>query len=57
LYILLMQWTVLFFGSLLLLSQAQQPIEDRKTIQLAEVSCKMFTEFTQQEQAIIISWL
>jgi HdeA/HdeB family len=50
-------WTVLSFGSLLLLSQAQEPTQDRKLLHLAEVSCKTFTEFAQQEQAIIISWL
>jgi hypothetical protein len=51
-----MQWTALYLGSLLLLSQAQEPTRER-TLHLAEVSCKTFTEFTQQEQAIIISWL
>jgi hypothetical protein len=50
-----MQWTALSFGSLLLLSQA--PTQEGKLIHLAEISCKTFTEFTQQEQAIIISWL
>jgi hypothetical protein len=52
-----MQWTALSFGSLLLLSQAQEPTQEGKLIHLAEISCKTFTEFTQQEQAIIISWL
>ena len=52
-----MQWTALSFGSLLLLTQAQEPTPDSKVIHLAEVSCKTFTELTKQEQAIIISWL
>jgi hypothetical protein len=52
-----MQWTAPFIGTLLLLSQAQEPTQDRKLIYLAEISCKMFTEFSQQEQAIIVSWL
>jgi HdeA/HdeB family len=52
-----MQWTALSFGSLLLLSQAQEATQEGKLIHLAEISCKTFTEFTQQEQAIIISWL
>jgi len=39
------------------MSQAQEPTQDWKDIHLAEVSCRMFTEFTQQEQTIIISWL
>ena len=52
-----MQWTALSFGSLLLLSQAQEPTQERKDIHLAEVSCKVFSEFTQQEQAIIMAWL
>jgi hypothetical protein len=51
-----MQWSAFSFGSLLLVSQAQEPTQDRK-LHLAEVTCKAFTEFTQQEQAIIIAWL
>ena len=51
-----MQWTALYLGSLLLLSQAQEPTQER-TLHLAEVSCKTFTEFTPQEQAIIMSWM
>jgi hypothetical protein len=50
------QWTALSFGGLLLLSQVQEPTQDSK-FHLAEVSCKTFTEFSQQEQAIIMSWL
>ena len=30
---------------------------ERKLLYLVEVSCKTFTEFAQQEQAIFISWL
>ena len=52
-----MQPTALALGSLLLLSQAQQPSQDHRLIHLAEVSCEMFTRFSQQEQAVIISWL
>jgi len=52
-----MQPTALVFGSLLLLSQAQQPSQDHRVIHLAEVSCEMFTRFSQQEQVVIISWL
>src|ERR1700730_4188274 len=50
------QWTALSFGGLLLLSQVQEPTQDSK-FHLAEVSCKTFTEFSQQEQAMIMSWL
>ena len=52
-----MQWTGLAIVSLQLLAQAQQPKQDRKVIHLAEVSCKIFTELTQQEQGIITAWL
>src|SRR5947199_5540033 len=51
-----MQWSAFSFGSLLLLSQAQEPTQDRR-LHLAEIACKAFTEFTQQEQAIITAWL
>src|ERR1700732_3137354 len=50
------QWTALSFGGLLFLSQVQEPTQDSK-FHLAEVSCKTFTEFSQQEQAMIMSWL
>src|SRR5260370_31908454 len=36
---------------------AQEPKQDRKVIHLTEITCKMFTELTQQEQGIIIAWL
>jgi hypothetical protein len=54
-----MQWlaTTLSIGTLLLLSQAQEPKEERKVIHLAEMTCKMFTELTKQEQGIIMAWL
>jgi HdeA/HdeB family len=42
---------------LLLLSQAQEPKEERKVIHLAEMTCKMFTELTKQKQGIIMAWL
>jgi hypothetical protein len=36
--------------------ERQEPTQDSK-FHLAEVSCKTFTEFSQQEQAMIMSWL
>jgi hypothetical protein len=47
----------LSIGTLLLLTQAEEPKQDRKVIHLAEVTCRTFTELTQQEQGIIIAWL
>src|SRR5690349_18765194 len=51
------QWTALSFGTLLLLSQAEEPTQDNKLMHLAEVTCKTFTAFSQQEQTVIIAWL
>jgi hypothetical protein len=53
----IVQWAALSVGTLLLLSQAEEPTQDNKLIHLAEVSCETFTTFSQQEQTIIISWL
>ena len=47
----------LSIGTLLLLTQAEEPKQDRKVIHLAEVTCRTFTELTQQEQGIIMAWL
>jgi len=47
----------LSIGTLLLLTQAEEPKQDRKVIHLAEVTCRMFTELSQQEQGIIMAWL
>jgi hypothetical protein len=54
-----MQWvaTSVAIGTLLLLTQAQEPKQDRRVIHLAEVTCKTFTELTNQEQGIITAWL
>jgi hypothetical protein len=54
-----MQWvaTSVSIGTLLLLTQAQEPKQDRRVIHLAEVTCKTFTELTNQEQGIITAWL
>jgi hypothetical protein len=54
-----MQWiaTSVSIGTLLLLTQAQEPKQDRRVIHLAEVTCKTFTELTNQEQGIIAAWL
>ena len=49
--------TLWIMGTLLLLAQAQDLQQERKVIYLAEVSCKIFTELTQQEQGIITAWL
>ena len=43
--------------TLLLLTQAEEPKQDRRVIHLAEVTCRTFTELTQQEQGIIMAWL
>jgi HdeA/HdeB family len=47
----------LSIGTLLLLTQAEEPKQDRRVIHLAEVTCRTFTELTQQEQGIIMAWL
>jgi hypothetical protein len=47
----------LSIGTLLLLTQAEEPKQDRKVIHLTEVTCKTFTELTRQEQSIIMAWL
>jgi hypothetical protein len=47
----------LSIGTLLLLTQAEEPKQDRKVIHLTEVTCRTFTELTQQEQNIITAWL
>jgi hypothetical protein len=47
----------LSIGTLLLLTQAEEPKQDRKVIHLTELSCRTFTELTQQEQDIITVWL
>ncbi len=53
-----MQWvaTSVSIGTLLLLTQ-EEPKQDRKVIHLAEVTCRTFTELTQQEQNIITAWM
>jgi hypothetical protein len=47
----------LSIGTLLSLTQAEEPKQDHKVIHLAEVTCGTFTELTQQEQGIITAWL
>src|ERR1700731_4283927 len=47
----------LSIGTLLLLTQAEEPKQDRKVIHFADVTCRTFTELTQQEQGIIMAWL
>ena len=42
---------------LLLLTQAQEPRQDRKVIHLGEVTCKTFVEEMKREQGIIVAWL
>jgi HdeA/HdeB family len=49
--------TGLSIGILLLLAQEQEPKQDRMIIHLDELTCKTFTELTQQEQGIIMAWL
>jgi hypothetical protein len=51
-----MQWATRSLSAGILL-QARELKQDRRTIHLAEVSCKRFTELTQQEQDIILAWL
>ena len=47
----------LSIGTLLSLTQAEEPKQDHKVIHLAEITCGTFTELTQQEQGIIMAWL
>ena len=47
----------LSIGTLLSLTQAEEPKQNHKVIDLAEVTCKTFTELTRQEQNIITAWL
>jgi hypothetical protein len=47
----------LSIGTLLSLTQAEEPKQDHKVIHLAEVTCKTFTELTREEQNIITAWL
>jgi hypothetical protein len=49
--------TGLSIGMLLLLTQAQEPKQDRKLIHLTEVACKTFVEEMKREQGIIVAWL
>jgi hypothetical protein len=49
--------TSLSIGTLLLLTQAQEPHQDRKIIHLADVTCKTFVEEMKREQGIIVAWL
>ena len=49
--------TSLSIGTLLLLTQAQEPQRDRKIIHLGEVTCKTFVEQMKREQSIIVAWL
>jgi hypothetical protein len=43
---LLIGIAALSFGTLLSLTQAEEPKQDRKVIHLAEVSCRAFAELT-----------
>jgi hypothetical protein len=47
----------LSIGTLLLFTQAQEPNRDGRIIHLGKITCRTFTEFTQQEQDIIMAWL
>ena len=47
----------LSIGTLLSLTEAEEPKQDHKVIHLAEVTCGTFTELTQQEQGIIMARL
>ena len=49
--------TSLSIGTLLLLTQAQEPQQDRKVIHLTEITCKKFVEEMKGEQGIIVAWL
>jgi hypothetical protein len=54
-----MQWvtTTISIATLSLLTQAQEPKQDRKVIDLTGTTCKTFADLTQQEQGMIIAWL
>ena len=43
------RYAALSIGTLLLLTQAEEPKQDRKVIHLTEVACKTFTELTREE--------
>src|SRR5260370_24329922 len=47
----------LSIGMRMLLTQAQEPTQDRKVIHLGEVTCKTFVEEMKREQGIIVAWL
>jgi hypothetical protein len=47
----------LSIGKLLLFTQAQDPNRDSRIIHLGKITCRTFTEFTRQEQNIIMTWL
>jgi hypothetical protein len=49
--------TSLSIRTLLLLTQAQEPQQDRKVIHLTEITCKTFVEEMKGEQGIIVAWL
>jgi acid stress chaperone HdeB len=49
--------TSLSIGTLLLLTQAQEPQQDRKVIHLTEITCKTFVEEMKGEQGIMVAWL
>jgi len=49
--------TSLSIGTLLLFTQAQEPNQDSRIIHLGKITCRTFTEFTRQEQDIIMAWL
>jgi acid stress chaperone HdeB len=42
---------------MLLLTQTQEPKQERKVIHLTEVPCKTFIEEMKNEQGIIVAWL
>jgi HdeA/HdeB family len=41
----------------LLLTQAEEPKQDRKVVHLTEIPCKTFIEEMKREQSIIVAWL
>ena len=54
---LLIGVAALSIGTLLSLTQAEEPKQGGKVIHLAEVTCRTFTELTEQEQGIITARL
>jgi acid stress chaperone HdeB len=42
---------------MVLLTQAQEPKQERKVIHLTEIPCKTFIEEMKNEQGIIVAWL